>query len=105
MGPDGTTKRTKDAPGVAHGSRQHLANTGFTEWLQRQYRSLSLVIRYVYASNRKEKRSFAIGYATVFLVVAFLTLVQNALSNAPLVFLKIAEEQLGQLDMVRIAFH
>ncbi|RKP17956.1 hypothetical protein ROZALSC1DRAFT_30291 [Rozella allomycis CSF55] len=59
-----------------------------------------LPFNYAASSNRKDKSSFSIGFVTVLLVVTFLTLLQNALSNTSIIFLHIAEQTVGQIDML-----
>ncbi|KAJ3175931.1 hypothetical protein HDU87_005595 [Geranomyces variabilis] len=55
---------------------------------------------YALKEIRKSKRSFAIGWLTVFLTVAFLSLIQNLVDRASLIFLKFSEDSVGQWDLV-----
>ncbi|KAI9220627.1 hypothetical protein BC828DRAFT_383053 [Blastocladiella britannica] len=59
-----------------------------------------LSIEYVRASSSRSPRSFLIGLSTVFLVVTFLTLVQNALVRSSIVFVKLSEDTVGQYDLL-----
>ncbi|KAI9168390.1 hypothetical protein H9P43_007762 [Blastocladiella emersonii ATCC 22665] len=62
--------------------------------------SIKLSADYVLANNRRNYRSFVIGLLTVFLVVFFLTLVQNALVRSSIVFVKLSEDTVGQYDLL-----
>lgn len=64
------------------------------------FAALQLAFGYITADLRKQKRSLAIGLTTVFLVVCFLSLIQNALARSAVVFIKLSEEQVGQYDVV-----
>lgn len=62
--------------------------------------SMSLAVRYVIASVRRDRRSFCVGLSTVALVVAFTSLVQSAVDNSPVVFLKLSEDTAGEGDLL-----
>ena len=59
-----------------------------------------IIVNYVLSDNANNKRSFLIGSLTVFLVVMFMSLVQNALTKTGLIFLKLAEDQTGAFDLL-----
>jgi hypothetical protein len=61
---------------------------------------LRLAFLYVWADTRRHKRSFFVGLFTVFLVVFFISLMQNALSKSSLVFFRLAETSVGENDLV-----
>jgi hypothetical protein len=48
------------------------------------------IFTYMLSELKKKPRSFNIGVFTVFLVVAFLSLLQSAVDIAPVAFLKLA---------------
>ncbi|GAM19320.1 hypothetical protein SAMD00019534_024950, partial [Acytostelium subglobosum LB1] len=57
-------------------------------------------LQYVHKNTRQNLKSVFMGLATVFLVVMFLTCLQNLIQNTPIVFLKLAEDQTGEFDLV-----
>jgi hypothetical protein len=59
-----------------------------------------LVLRYVLADMRRNKRNMAIGISTVMIVVAFVALLQNAVVRSPIVFTKLSENQVGEYDLL-----
>jgi hypothetical protein len=61
---------------------------------------LKTLVNYISSSSSRNKRSTFIGFLTVFTVVLFLSYLQNALSFAPLIFVKFAEENAGQFDLL-----
>lgn len=56
--------------------------------------------RYVRADARRDPRALLVAIATVALTVAFVCVLRNAVAQSPLVFLKLAENQLGEMDLV-----
>ncbi|KAL7747024.1 hypothetical protein RI367_007637 [Sorochytrium milnesiophthora] len=67
--------------------------------------AFALLVKYTHTGtvkNKRNRRSFLIGLATVFLIVMFLSLVQNALVRSPIVFVKISENLVGQFDLLMI---
>lgn len=62
--------------------------------------SMQLILDYILADTRRNHRSFAIGSSTVLIVVLFLTLIQNTLLRANLVFVRLAEDSVGSFDLV-----
>ena len=63
--------------------------------------SMNLAIRYVIASFSRAKGGLLIGIGTTALVVGFLALLQATVSLSPLIFLKLAEDSVGENDLVR----
>jgi len=49
-------------------------------------------VRYIVEDIKKKPRSFKIGFFTVFIVVAFLTLLTNIVSLAPVIFVRVSED-------------
>lgn len=62
--------------------------------------NLSVALKYVVTDTKRHKRDWVIGLTTVFLVVLFTSMLQNAISKSPIVFLKLAEDQVGEYDLV-----
>ncbi|KAJ3449553.1 abc transporter permease protein yxdm [Anaeramoeba flamelloides] len=54
--------------------------------------------RYITRDTKKRPRSFFIGVFTVFLVVFFVSVVQNAVEQAPSIYLALSEDQIGEVD-------
>jgi hypothetical protein len=57
---------------------------------QRFWPSLIMILTYLISELSKKKRSFQIGVFTVFLVVAFLTLLKSVVDVSSVAFVKIA---------------
>eukprot|EP01130_Rhizamoeba_saxonica_P018176 TRINITY_DN9018_c0_g1_i1.p1 TRINITY_DN9018_c0_g1~~TRINITY_DN9018_c0_g1_i1.p1 ORF type:complete len:884 (-),score=164.69 TRINITY_DN9018_c0_g1_i1:953-3604(-) len=64
--------------------------------------NLVLSVRYVWAETKKSKRNFLVGCTTIFLVVFALSVLQTAVEVAPILFLKLAEDSVGEYDLVMI---
>ncbi|KAI9104652.1 FtsX-like permease family-domain-containing protein [Phlyctochytrium arcticum] len=62
--------------------------------------TLRLVVGYTLRETSKRKRSFSIGLLTVLLTVAFLSLIQNIVDRASILFLKFSEDSAGQWDLL-----
>ena len=62
--------------------------------------SLVASVKYVWADLRRNKRTMLVAVITVALVVGFVLLLQNSISRAPIIFLKLAENQVGESDLV-----
>jgi hypothetical protein len=61
---------------------------------------LETAARYVVTDIRRHKLNFCIGAFTVFLVVMFTTVLRAAIARAPIVFMKLAEDEVGEMDVV-----
>jgi len=61
---------------------------------------LSILVTYLWADLRKRQRSFRIGVFSIFLVVLFLSLLLSAVLLTGVIFLKLAESQTGEPDLV-----
>lgn len=61
--------------------------------------SFRIIFRYLMAEMKKKQQAFKIGFGTVLIVVTFVTALESALQIVPLVFLKIAEDQVGEADL------
>jgi hypothetical protein len=64
------------------------------------FSSLKIVIFYLISDLKKRQRSFKIGFMTILIVVGFLTFLQSAIQLAPLMFLKMAENTMGAVDIL-----
>lgn len=62
--------------------------------------SFRIMFRYLLADLKKKQRAFRIGFITVLLVVAFVTALESGIQSVPLVFLKLAENEVGETDLV-----
>ena len=60
----------------------------------------SLPVQYVIAEAKRTPRSFFIGLFTVFLVVFFCTFLANVVGQSPIIFFKVAENTVGENDLV-----
>ncbi|GAM21205.1 hypothetical protein SAMD00019534_043800 [Acytostelium subglobosum LB1] len=61
---------------------------------------VNVAMRYVHNSSKKNVKSIVMGLITVLLVVTFISFLQNLIQNSPVVFLKLSEDQAGELDLV-----
>jgi len=62
--------------------------------------TLKIILNYVITDIQKRPRSFKIGVFSVFIVVTFLTILQAGLSITPIIFIKLAENQAGDVDLM-----
>lgn len=76
---------------------------GFKEKVKDRYETESsafmMAAKYVWGDTKRHKTAYAIGFFTVFLVVFFTITLQNAISRSPIIFLKLAENQVGEYDV------
>ena len=56
------------------------------------------IVTYLISEQTKKARSFQIGVFTVFIVVAFLTLLQSVVDVSSVAFVKVAQDQAGSSD-------
>eukprot|EP00698_Gefionella_okellyi_P021274 TRINITY_DN6854_c0_g1_i1.p1 TRINITY_DN6854_c0_g1~~TRINITY_DN6854_c0_g1_i1.p1 ORF type:complete len:1082 (+),score=291.51 TRINITY_DN6854_c0_g1_i1:95-3340(+) len=63
-------------------------------------RAVQIAFQYVYKNTLRSNRNFLVGICTVFLVVLFLSFLQNAIQSSPRIFVKLAEGQTGESDLV-----
>lgn len=64
------------------------------------WQNQQLSMRYIVSEVRRSPRSYAIGLFTVFLVVFFVALLQNAVLQSPLIFFKLSENAVGENDLL-----
>ena len=62
--------------------------------------TLNIIFRYLLTDIKKKPRSFKIGVFSIFLVVGFVALMQSVIQLSSVVFLKIAEGQTGDADLI-----
>ncbi|KAL0483814.1 hypothetical protein AKO1_014032 [Acrasis kona] len=56
--------------------------------------------RYVTADIRKRLLSFGVGLTTIIIVVSVVSLLYNSVQKAPIIFLKLSEDQAGDQDLL-----
>ena len=66
--------------------------------------NLMVIINYLKSDLIKKQRAFKIGLISIFLVVFFLTVLFDAIELCPSVFVKVAEEQTGEIDLIFTPF-
>lgn len=64
------------------------------------YSNLIVIINYLNSDLVKKQRAFKIGLVSIFMVVFFLTLLLNAIQLCPSIFIKLGEEQSGEIDLI-----
>lgn len=64
------------------------------------WQNIKTAFHYVANDNKKNPRSFIIGSSTVFLVVFFLCLIQNALKRSSVMLVKAQEDIVGKYDLL-----
>jgi ABC-type antimicrobial peptide transport system permease subunit len=62
--------------------------------------NLKVAFRYVLAETAKDKKNFIVGVITVFIVVFSISLLENTIENSPVLFLKLAEDNIGEVDLI-----
>ena len=64
------------------------------------FATLKVVFNYLKSDIIKKQRAFKIGFFTIFLVVFFIALLMNLITLSPLIFLRQAENQVGEADFI-----
>lgn len=72
----------------------------FTERIKELLSTFKLLLSFIVNDIRTKPRTFKIGVFSVFVVVAFLVTLQSLLQLTPILFLKLAQDQNGQFDLV-----
>lgn len=62
--------------------------------------TLQLLVEYLTADLQKRQRSFRIGVFSIFIVVAFLSTLLSAVMLSSVIYLKVAEDQAGEGDII-----
>ena len=62
--------------------------------------NLKVTINYLKSDLIKKQRSFKIGLISIFMIVFFLTLLLNAIQLCPCIFIKLSEQQSGEIDLI-----
>lgn len=59
-----------------------------------------LSIKYVWTDVKRSKKNALIGVFTIVLVLTCVCLLQNAIEKSPMIFMKIAENEVGEFDLI-----
>lgn len=59
-----------------------------------------VIYNYLSSDLIKKQRSFKIGLISIYLVVFFITMLMNAISLCPSIFLRLCEDQVGEADFI-----
>jgi len=62
--------------------------------------SLKIIFRYLMSELKKKQRAFRIGFITILIVVTFVTALESSIKMVPLAFLKVAENDAGEADLI-----
>jgi hypothetical protein len=65
-------------------------------------KNILVVFNYLKSDLNKKKRSFLIGLTSIFLVVFFICVLMNTIENSPVIFLRLCEDQSGEIDVILI---
>jgi hypothetical protein len=68
--------------------------------IRKRISNMRVVINYLKSDLIKKQRSFKIGLFSIFLVILFVSLLLNFIGISPVIFLKLAEEQAGETDII-----
>lgn len=71
-------------------------------FFQTQNKNILVVLNYLKSDLSKKKRSFLIGFISIFLVVFFICVLMNTIENSPVIFLRLCEDQSGETDVILI---
>ena len=66
--------------------------------------NIIVTINYLKSDLIKKQRAFKIGLVSIFLVVLFLTVLFDAIELCPCIFIKVAEEQTSEIDLIFTPF-
>ena len=61
--------------------------------------SCSTIVQYLSSEMTKQPTTFKIGIFTVFIVVMFITMLQSVVDSAPILFVKIGQDEAGAFDV------
>ena len=102
--PSGASSVTSGAHYSLPASQQtHTAKESVIEFVKSSLATLLLSARYTKSDVISRPRNCCIGVASVFLVVFFTSLVLTAISKTPVVLLRFAEIQVGEMDGLMLA--
>lgn len=74
--------------------------SGILSLIRSVYRGFIISVLYVFMSFRKNFRTFLVGVLTVLVSVCFLSILQNAVYQVPVVFMRMSEMQVGEGDVL-----
>lgn len=66
--------------------------------------NFKVIFNYLKSDIIKKQRSFKIGLISIFLVVFFIALLTNTISVAPVVFMRLSENQAGETDIIMLPY-
>ena len=92
----GSTQSINDCPKIAPDTvseKKEIKEPSFKD-------SMKIILYYLFADLKKKQRSFRIGLITVMLVTACITIFTSGLVISPLIFMKLAENDVGEADVV-----
>ena len=92
--------RGKEARSVGEVVREwkNSAVAEFIAFLQ----SVQSACQYVWADSLRNPRNAFVGVPTLVLVLSFVCLLDNGIEHSPIIFVKLAENQVGEYDLVRV---
>jgi hypothetical protein len=64
------------------------------------YDNFKIILFYLKSDLIKRQRDFKIGLISIFLVVFFLTLLFNAIQMSSSIFIKLSEQENGEIDLI-----
>ena len=70
-----------------------------TERRRKRCASCNTVTTYMLSESTKSPTGFKIGVFTVFIVVMFITMLKSVVDTAPILFVKIGEDQVAAIDV------
>jgi hypothetical protein len=70
--------------------------------LKQYISNFTLIVGYLKSDIVKKQRSFKIGLLSIFLVVLFVCLLLNVTYISPIIFIRLAEQQSGETDIIAI---
>ena len=60
--------------------------------------SMKIIMTYLLADLKKKQYSFRIGLITIILVTTCITILMSGIQISPLIFMKLAENEVGEID-------
>ena len=73
---------------------------GLSDLTRALWGGMVLGAAYVWADAKRSRKNVAIGVFTVLLVVSCVCLLQSAIAKSPIIFIKVAENQVGEFDVL-----
>eukprot|EP00754_Rhynchopus_humris_P041289 Rhum_TRINITY_DN24878_c0_g1::Rhum_TRINITY_DN24878_c0_g1_i1::g.180361::m.180361 len=98
--------RAAAAPSTAGGNEEARgAETrgGVCEWLRSFVRATAVSVHMTWTEYKRRSLEYVIGMFAVLIVVSVVSILLNSTAKAPVLFVKLAEENTGELDILTIA--